>query len=81
MLQIADGYKTMAKHAEARAVKGRKARPTHYPTPGGISIEKNRPLTQPAADLVAIPLPPASSSPETTSAAHSLRQSSHAGAI
>ena len=35
MLQIADGYKMMAKHAEARTVKGRKVAPTPYPSPAG----------------------------------------------
>jgi len=43
MLQIADGYKAMAKHAEARAVKGRKLMTTHHLSPAGASIEKLAP--------------------------------------
>jgi hypothetical protein len=43
MLQIADGYKAMAKHAEARAVKGRTVGPTHYPPAAAARFEKLAP--------------------------------------
>ena len=45
MLQIADGYKAMAKHAEARAVKGRQLTTTHNLSPANAdaSIEKLAP--------------------------------------
>ena len=40
MLQIADGYKTMARHAGARAVKGRKLGPTQQSTQDRLSMGK-----------------------------------------